>query len=251
MTTIKVYPSDDTYAREESPGAVYGSDTSTYIMTYSPKSLYGFIKWDFSDIPPDAEISAATLYVNCKIVGNGGCPNIQIYRCDTDWAESSLNWNNMPGIIGDLIYSFDLTSTGWKNDGGVILSMVKGWVDKSIANYGIRLKEKNELAGYSILYSKEAGYFLYIEVTYTVPSPETEGIATVSGNGSLNVDGSKKAFNLIIISGNGNIIIKVKPPYIELDVILSSEERIPTLSIQERSADLDIQKRKVTLEVKK
>ena len=269
MTTIKVYANDDTYAKEDVPSGRYGTDTTIYIRTYSPKSLYAFIKWDFSDIPADAEISAATLYVYCKTVSGGGCPDVQMYRCDTDWFESSLNWNNKPGITGDLIHTFNFIKVGNKNDGGAILPIVKGWFDKSIANYGIRLKEKNELDAYCTFYSNETGYLVdaYIEVTYTIPVHRTEGIANVSGKGSLNINGSKRVSNIVQVSGAGSVIVKL--PYLELNAILSSEERvkklsvlerpadisseerIKTLSVQERPADVDIQEREVILGVDK
>jgi hypothetical protein len=107
----------------------------------------------------------------------------------------------------------------------------------------------------------------YIEVTYTIPVHRTEGIANVSGKGSLNINGSKKVSNIVQVSGAGSVIVKL--PYLELNAILSSEERvkklsvlerpadisseerIKTLSVQERPADVDIQEREVILGVDK
>jgi predicted Rdx family selenoprotein len=165
-----LYPTDDAEVRQQFPNTNYGS--LTYLDSRDHSTTYDYLsymKWDVSQIPAGATITAATLYLTVYFLGVDGSGvgvTSNVHFAAADWEEDTLTYNNKPAI-GDLIGTIDMTAAG-----EVTLDLtdeVEDWWDGSAENYGIRLFPNATVDNArSAWYSKESPVGRpYIKILYT------------------------------------------------------------------------------------
>ena len=170
MAELKLTPSDDTRAYNNEATTNYGSSETTVVRYYTGGPTYdlAYFKWDLSTAPPASSINTAKFYFYVTIP-SADIDDVNTYQINADWAEDTLTYNNKPGVTGDNLATFDVTSTGWKN--GDITSIVKDWINGDKNNYGIRLWNVRSRNQYATIATKEnttESYRPYLLIDYTL-----------------------------------------------------------------------------------
>ena len=103
QTTVTIYPTKDAAVAELSPT----SNFATYqymrnlIATYSgvPHKVRSLIEFDLSSIPSDAIVTSATLFLYGENhLHYDKSTESYLERIDTAWADTTVTWNNQPGV---------------------------------------------------------------------------------------------------------------------------------------------------------
>lgn len=142
----RIHAQADTYIDSANASANYGSATSLPISNDGAgNEKWGFVKWDPSLIPEDAEITNVVFEIlqTDYTVGDG----LDVYAINSgDWDEFTLTWNswtNRPtsktflGIMSPIV-RFDTGACSFSNAN--LLERVRQWHNESKPNHGLLLK---------------------------------------------------------------------------------------------------------------
>ena len=127
-----------------------GNSTSTIVRMY--------IKFDLSSIPANARIADADLKLfQYHTIGSDNF-TIGLYGVTGDWDESTITWNLQPTSSTDAEITNNITAgaTTWKS--WDIDSLVQSWLDGTITNYGMALKDTDESSINTIAYFYTSDY---------------------------------------------------------------------------------------------
>lgn len=111
----------------------------------------GFLKFDLSSLPIEAEIKSATLRLfvvgwggvgggGCEAVGNiGSWGRIDLFKVTGPWRENTITWNNKPTVDYSRVISSAYVSTqlGYINFG--VTNIVREWHKEPNKNYGLAI----------------------------------------------------------------------------------------------------------------
>jgi len=115
----------------------------------------GITKYDLSDIPSHATITAAVDSHYCNSVATSSARIIRALRVTNNWMELEVNWKyrrmnaadtlwtSAGGDTTDIIDSALVTSAGWYQWNN-FTTAVQNWVNGTWANYGFIFKNKEE-----------------------------------------------------------------------------------------------------------
>jgi hypothetical protein len=115
-------------------------------------SLMSFIQFDLSSLSgvTASDVTGAKLKLQSRTNSlGGGNPSVSfpvtasVYAAAQDWTEATLNWDTRPSA-GDLHASAVVNSTSQLVEFD-ITNLVKGWLDGSINNFGMRLEQEAEV----------------------------------------------------------------------------------------------------------
>ena len=113
-------------------------------------------------------------------------PTIQVARITSSWDPATVKWSNMPSL-GSVYAQTDVQAVGWYN--WDVTSLVSGWFNGSITNYGMYLKSSNESSNkykrfYSANNSSNQNYFVFtFKDTTAPPQPATFKVSSSSFSG--------------------------------------------------------------------
>jgi len=107
-----IYPTDDAYVPEDDPDGNYGGRYGLYVGRYGTAWQNAFMKFELSDIPADATIQEAGLYLWCYDT-YAGTP-VRVHPVDNDdwWEgvgtegdviEGAISWNDAPSFNNEVI----------------------------------------------------------------------------------------------------------------------------------------------------
>jgi hypothetical protein len=123
-----------------------------------PEKDRTYLKFDYSDLPPDIIIvsSKLSLYANpVPIAGNqvdahfGSANAIFIQRTTSDWSPSTISWNNQPSSTAINQVSLPATTSNFQNDVNIDVSnLVRDMLVNG--NFGFSIKLQNENNVYNI-----------------------------------------------------------------------------------------------------
>lgn len=147
----------DAYVNKSEPDTNY--DIST--LSVAGNSTRIFAGFNLGSIPDTAVILSADLslyYYDNESISKSGA--VGAYRVTGNWDETIITWNTMPSAQSTSIATITVpaAATGdfltWS-----ISSLVQGWVDGSMTNYGLMLRDTNETSveGYKLFRSSEWG----------------------------------------------------------------------------------------------
>jgi len=137
--------------------------------------LRGYIQFDVSPIPSAAVIVDADLKLyQYQTIGTEGF-FIGVHKVTESWEENLITWNNQPDYLPSIESTVTIivgaeTWLSWD-----ITSLLQGWVDGGIVNYGILLKDTDEPMGDTFIRCYTSDYLTNpnqcpkLEVTYYVP----------------------------------------------------------------------------------
>jgi len=135
----------DTYADEFKPNDSHGTDTVMIVRSWSAgKNQRSFVEFDVSSIPSGSTVNTATLTL-CATKVPSIARTIDLHRITASWVETTLTWNNQPGVAASVTDS--ATTPGspacmtWD-----VAADVQLWIDGT-ANEGWRAKDSVEGQG--------------------------------------------------------------------------------------------------------
>lgn len=130
-------------------------------------------------IPEGATIESASLYVFVALVSG---QEIGVHQATADWDESTVTYNSFGGnyaIASEDNFTADILD--WKAID--VTSLVAGWADGSIANYGVLLNQFNLEFPRTFLGARESSmYTPYLEVCYTLGNETICEITEATGD---------------------------------------------------------------------
>lgn len=114
MSTVTLYPTDDTFVTQPAPNYNFAADKKLIIGNdFSYGLARSWIKFSLASIPAGSTITSATLTLRSFYANNGGTypPTMfyDLYRCtNNSWSESTITWNNAPNAsCGSVIGQYD------------------------------------------------------------------------------------------------------------------------------------------------
>ena len=123
----------------------YGDGVYSLIGGFPSNSITRlYIQFDLSSIPENARVIDAYLDLY-QFLGLGtGNFTIGLYNVTSDWEESTISWSSQPTSSTDAGITNNITAedTGWEYWN--IKTLVQNWLDETIANYGMVLKDTDE-----------------------------------------------------------------------------------------------------------
>ena len=125
----------DAHVYKYNGGGNYGKSQS---MTIDRGNYYIYLKFDLKDVPKNAKVVGAALHMTCYTgYAYGGDGNVYTTLVTKDnWNETSINWNNKPGVSGGslghwrLWYNNNTKVNKVKVDTPAFLAAVKGEIAK-------------------------------------------------------------------------------------------------------------------------
>ncbi|MDH3512778.1 MAG: DNRLRE domain-containing protein, partial [Gammaproteobacteria bacterium] len=139
----------DTYIDDANPSTNFGDQNVIRLSNKTSSKKRGLVKFKLENLPPDANVTSATLQMNLLGIGSGGVASVDVHRVITGWAASSATWNNAAGATPWITPGGDWDST--VEDTAVIDDAVRGattwdltalvtsWLDGTYDNEGVML----------------------------------------------------------------------------------------------------------------
>ena len=149
------------------PITAVGNSASTIIRMY--------IEFDLSSIPADVRITEADLKLYQYSTNGTDNFTIGLYKITSDWEENTIDWDSQPTSSTDAEITNNITAgaTTWESWG--IDTLVQGWLDGTITNYGMVLKDTDESSDNTIAYFFTSDYTIdttkcpKLEIDYYIP----------------------------------------------------------------------------------
>ncbi len=171
-TSVTLTSVADTHAQQNKGDTNYGTDTSMMVRTFATaKNARAFVQFDVSSIPAGSTVSSATLTL-CATSVPGSTRTYDLHRVTASWVETTLTWNNQPGVAATLTDS-STTPAAAGCMSWTVTTDVQTWVDGT-ANNGWRAGDSVEDASRneSKFRTRENGTASErptLDVTYTTP----------------------------------------------------------------------------------
>jgi hypothetical protein len=174
IKVITIRPSADSYVYSGSAGTNYGNSPQLIsgLGNRADRIYRIYIKFDLSEIPANAVIFGANLYLY-KYSGSTGVA-MNVHRVLSGWEENTINWNNKPSY--EPAYTDRRASPS--NDNWMFWNVtrdVRGFVDGSYSNHGWYIKHNDETTLNTRVYFRSKEYtdpsqvpYLYIEYALRV-----------------------------------------------------------------------------------
>jgi len=136
-----------------------------------------YLQFDLSSIPGTAVIDWAYVAIYYYSGSSAVATPIGIYSVNSSWSESTITWNNQPTSAATAEYTYTMPASPintfytWS-----IKDLVQGWIDGSITNYGVLLKDTNEstVEAWKCFYSSDWGTASQrpkLTISYYDPTP--------------------------------------------------------------------------------
>ncbi len=144
-----------------------GNSASTIVRTY--------IEFDLSSIPADVRITDADLKLYQYFTIGTDNFTTGLYKITSDWDESTINWNLQPTSSTDAEITNNITAGATTWESWDIDTLVQGWLDGTITNYGMMLKDTDESSVNTIAYFYTSDYTTdttkrpILEIDYYIP----------------------------------------------------------------------------------
>lgn len=123
-TQISITTVADSYVDNASPNVNYGSSIFLYAHKYSEGVAQAsagdntlnyigpigntWLKFDLSQIPPQATIDSVTLKMHTSMWGTRSVNNVGVFVCnDNSWTETGITWNNAPSTSSTALQTAD------------------------------------------------------------------------------------------------------------------------------------------------
>ncbi|MEJ5200241.1 MAG: DNRLRE domain-containing protein, partial [Anaerolineae bacterium] len=172
------YATGDTYVYEMAPASNYGSAPLMYVANYWGEEFHGdawmLVRFSFSGYPSGVIYKTATLWLyQHGYTGDNVYRMIRICRAGSDWDAATVTWNSRPtGCNGYRTFT-EAPGTAWRSYD--VTSLVAGWLDGSVPNYGFSIwpESADEWAFIYRTYNWDSAhtYWPYLVVTYEYPTP--------------------------------------------------------------------------------
>ena len=135
-------PSDDSYIDANHPTTNHGAEETLQVRPFPGGNSRGVIRFDLSDIPANATITSARLYLYEMSAKSNLV--VYVYRITGNWTENTVTWDfpwTSNGGDFDSSVAYALFIPG-QQDCSITLELtglVQDWADEIYPNYGILL----------------------------------------------------------------------------------------------------------------
>lgn len=176
--TKKIFVSEDAPIYEDSPNSNYGQNAYDFAKNYTGATWVSYLKFSLSQIPNDAEIISAKVFLRCDaIYGTSHISNIR--SCSNDsWTEDSITWNNAPSY-DQIENSLTINKNIWYG-WSVTSNINQEFGDDKTATFVFQTNEVNEGADFRSKDYAVSGNCPYLEVNYKIPFEFDYAILEVS-----------------------------------------------------------------------
>ncbi len=163
----------------------FGSATDMWVgyddaLNPDGQIVRSMIQFNVSNIPSSVAISSAVLraykYDSYDYAGNWR--TITTFRITSPWSESAVTWNTRPSYstaYGSAYVPHDVE--GWHSFD--VTSLVQGWINGSIPNYGVMLRgpewSGSDSSWKSFLTKEEGSHTPYLSITYATQAASANG----------------------------------------------------------------------------
>ncbi len=221
----------DTYVSSQNDSTNYGDYQFMYFggCSWPQKDTFNmYIKFDLDSVLPVTTVTSARL--DFVVYGqNGGMTNYNsgVYKVLEPWQEDSLYWYNQPvcdSMPIDTVFGSNIQSNllfSWRTL-TIPDSLVQEWIDDSLSNNGIIIKQINGFYGYPYIITSDWASFPQYFPRLVINSPGTRisGIITDSVSGDplqgvvigAYMDNGSKQFALDTTDADGNYLLNVLFP---------------------------------------
>jgi hypothetical protein len=142
----------DTYADQSTLQAGNNFGTSTTMLVESsqtiglvPTNKRSFVRFDLSpcSIPAAAQVLSGSLKLSLSTAPSAS-RTYQAFRATASWGETTLTWNNQPGVAGSATASVTTGTTSGVTLSWNVLSDAQSFVSGSQTNNGWRINDQSE-----------------------------------------------------------------------------------------------------------
>ena len=164
-TTVTIQPNPtaakDAYLWSPSPDSNLGDFQYLCVgLSALNQIARSYLQFDLSSIPSTAVIGWAYIGIYYYSGSSAVATPIGIYEVTATWSESTITWNDQPTSAATAEYTYTMPASPintfytWS-----IKDLVQGWIDGSITNYGVLLKDTNEstVEAWKCFYSSDWG----------------------------------------------------------------------------------------------
>ncbi|MGH2753201.1 MAG: Ig-like domain-containing protein [Actinomycetota bacterium] len=149
----QVTSNDDNHVDESQPTTVLPSNhLDVHVHSETGRNERGFIKFPMPAIPANCRVGSAILELEVETFTAGR--TIQVQRAASAWTETTVTWNNQPGVTGPI-------TTAPSDTPDVTVNVTSQVTDiYSDANHGFRIRDASENAATAQrneFYSKDNG----------------------------------------------------------------------------------------------
>jgi hypothetical protein len=165
----------DSGVESQFPNDTYGNFSYCDVGNNATTIRRTYIKFDLSTVPANAVV----VYADLKLYHYGGPGTddftIGLYNVTSAWDESTITWNLQPTYSVDAETTSDITISATTWGSWDIDTLVQTWLDGSITNYGVVLKDTDEVLINSIAWFRTSDYATDInkrpklEIGYYIP----------------------------------------------------------------------------------
>ena len=161
----------------------FGPDTNWEILYYfgignsiAPNTLRAYIQFDLSTVPGGVVVTNANLRLYHYSSWGSAAFTIGLYKVTGSWLENSITWNNQPTSSSDAEFLRSIPAGSinyWRS--WDIDTLVQGWLDGTITNYGMLLKDTDEFLVqtaalfYTSDYTADTSKHPKLEIDYYIP----------------------------------------------------------------------------------
>jgi len=138
----------DSFVSSAAPDDNFGDLTYGFLGSSDSPSIFirGYFQYDLSTIPSTAVVTSANFALYYATSGLADLP-LGLYKVLEEWDEAIITWNNQPTCSTESEYTLTIYSgstTGvykhWYN----LTDLIQGWLDGSIVNYGMMIRDADE-----------------------------------------------------------------------------------------------------------
>jgi hypothetical protein len=165
---VEITVEADTFVDEANPGVSHGGDYSLKagLVASTSKHFETYVRFPLTAIPAGASIEAAVLKLYPSDVSASGAA-LQTRRLDSAFTESAT-WETKPIATFPLLNGVFTAGAYNELSGTPLLTLVKGWVAGTQANYGLAVLQNNTTDGTATIYSREYGSnYPLLRIEYT------------------------------------------------------------------------------------
>lgn len=155
----------DAQVQETAADTNFGAATTMLAGNEYGTALYrAYIQFDTAVIPTGATVISATVHISqTNAFGDSATYQMDLYRADGFWSETSLTWNNQPDRTATGQPLIIDTTFGWRTWEATALA--QGWLDGN--NFGLALSGVDEAEEYAREFgTREGGSAAELVITY-------------------------------------------------------------------------------------
>ncbi len=184
-TVVRIDVRKDAFLSSSNPNTNFGSVNNIQLGWIAElfEAARMLIEFNISQIPPDATINSAELYINQTgtVPFNDAPMDIRAQYMRSDWNETFVTWNNANFLGGDVLPLVSVDNrTGWK--AVPVTDLVRTWYSGVRPNFGLIITG-NEVPIENrsrVFSSRESGGFApYVLVDFTVSCDSVAPVASV------------------------------------------------------------------------